>query len=63
MTPKEKADFLIQMFDFNGYVLNETNLETSKSFASKSITLIIEEIDNQYQVNYWYEVLKEIEKL
>jgi len=60
MTPKEKADFLIQMFEFNDYVLNETNLKTSKSFASKAITLIIEEIDNQYQVNYWEEVKQEI---
>jgi len=51
------------MFEFNDYVLNETNLKTSKSFASKAITLIIEEIDNQYQVNYWEQVKKEINNL
>jgi hypothetical protein len=63
MTLKEKASFLVQMFEFNGYALNQSSLEISKSFSEKAITLIIEEIDNQYQVNYWYEVLNEIEKL
>jgi hypothetical protein len=63
MTPKEKAEEMIKIFDFNGYVLNESNLETSKNFANKACMYIIQEIDNQYQVNFWYEVIKEIEKL
>lgn len=64
MTPKEKAIELVEIeFDFNGYVLNESNKETSKKMALRTIWLIIGEIDNIYQVNYWKEVEKEIEKL
>ena len=63
MTPKEKAQEMVMIFDFNGYVLNQSQLEVSKSFANKACTYVIEEIENQYQVNYWYEVIEEIKKL
>jgi hypothetical protein len=33
MTAKEKAEEMIRVFDFNGYVLNQSNLETSKEMA------------------------------
>ena len=35
MTPKEKAIEMVRIFDFNGYVLNQSELEVSKSFATK----------------------------
>ena len=63
MTPKEKAKEMVRIFDFNGYVLNQSELEVSKSFANKACTYVIEEVENQYQVNYWYEVIKEIQAL
>ena len=63
MKPKEKAQEMVRIFDFNGYVLNQSNLEVSKNFANKACTYIIEEIENQYQVNYWYEVIEEIKKI
>jgi hypothetical protein len=63
MTPKEKAQEMVRIFDFNGYVLNKSELEVSKSFANKACTYVIEEIENKYQVNYWYEVIEEIKKL
>ena len=64
MTPKEKAKELVEIeFDFNGYVLNESNKETSKRMALRAIWLIIAEIDNIYQINYWKEVEQEINKL
>ena len=63
MTPKEKAKEMIRVFDFNGYVLNQSNLETSKEMAIRACTYVIEEIENQYQVNYWYKVVEEIQAL
>jgi hypothetical protein len=63
MTAKEKAEELIRVFDFNGYVLNQSNLETSKEMAIRACSYVIEEIENQYQVNYWYQVIEEIKKL
>jgi hypothetical protein len=63
MTAKEKAEELIRVFDFNGYVLNQSNLETSKEMAIRACTYVIEEIENQYQVNYWYQVVEEIQAL
>ena len=62
MTAKEKAEEMIRVFDFNGYVLNQSNLEISKEMAIKACTYVIEEIENQYQVNYWYQVVEEIKK-
>jgi hypothetical protein len=56
MTPKEKAEEMVRIFDFNGYVLNQSNLETSKEIAMKACTYVIEEIENKYQVNYWCEI-------
>ena len=46
MKPKEKAQEMVRIFDFNGYVLNQSNLEVSKNFANKACTYIIEEIEN-----------------
>jgi hypothetical protein len=63
MKPKEKAEEMIRVFDFNGYVLNQSNLETSKEMAIRACTYVIEEIENQYQVNYWYQVVEEIQAL
>jgi hypothetical protein len=63
MTAKEKAEEMIRVFDFNGYVLNQSNLETSKEMAIRACTYVIEEIENQYQVNYWYQVVEEIQNL
>jgi hypothetical protein len=63
MTAKEKAEEMIRVFDFNGYVLNQSNLETSKEMAIRACTYVIEEIENQYQVNYWYQVVEEIQAL
>jgi len=63
MTAKEKAEELIRVFDFNGYVLNQSNLETSKEMAIRACTYVIEKIENQYQVNYWYQVIEEIKKI
>ena len=63
MTAKEKAEEMIRVFDFNGYVLNQSNLETSKEMAIRACTYVIEEIENQYQVNYWYQVVEEIKKI
>jgi hypothetical protein len=63
MKAKEKAEEMIRVFDFNGYVLNQSNLETSKEMAIRACTYVIEEIENQYQVNYWYKVVEEIQAL
>jgi hypothetical protein len=63
MTPKEKAEEMIRIFDFNGYTLAESELEVSKRFAITACSYVIQEIENIYQVNYWYKVIEEIEKL
>jgi prophage maintenance system killer protein len=64
ITPQEKAKDLVEYyFDFNGYSLNESQKETSKNIARKAVWLIIEEVDNIYQIKYWQDVDKEIEKL
>ena len=64
MTPKEKAIELVEFhFDFNGYCLNESNLETSKRFAIKCCQLIRSESENVYQIRYFDEVINQIEKL
>ena len=64
MTPQEKAVDLVEYyFDFNGYSLNESQKETSKKIARKAVWLIIEEVDNIYQIKYWQAVDKEIENL
>jgi hypothetical protein len=61
MTPKEKAEELLNVyFDFNGYCLNESNLETSKRFAINCCNLIRNESENFYQIRYYDEVIKEI---
>jgi len=63
ITATEKAEEMVRVFDFNGYVLNQSNLETSKEMAIRACTYVIEEIENQYQVNYWYQVVEEIQAL
>jgi hypothetical protein len=64
MTPKEKAKELVEFhFDFNGYSLNESNLEISKRFAIKCCELIRQESENFYQIKYFADVIEEIELL
>jgi hypothetical protein len=59
----DKAEEMVRVFDFNGYVLNQSNLEISKEMAIRACSYVIEEIENQYQVNYWYQVIEEIKKI
>ena len=64
MTPKEKAKELVEFhIDFNGYSLNESNLETSKRFAIKCCELIRQESENFYQIKYFADVIEEIQLL
>jgi len=65
MTPKEKAEELIDKF------LEFTAIGNFPSINAKECALIavdevlnnIELINNKYQINYWREVKQEIEKL
>lgn len=69
MTPKEKALELVEIkFDFNGYVMNETNKETSKKFAIKCVNEILIYLEyilglDKSDFEYWEQVKEEIEKL
>lgn len=63
MTPKEKAQLLYNMFEFNGYVLNESNHETTKKMALNCVEMIIMEIENIYQIQFFQQVKQEINNL
>lgn len=60
MTPKEKAQLLYNMFEFNGYVLNESNHETTKKFALQCAEMIRIESENIYQQQFFEQVKQEI---
>lgn len=63
MTPQEKAQLFYNMFDFNGYVLNENNHETTKRFALICAEMIRIESENIYQQQFFEQVKQEIEQL
>lgn len=63
ITPKEKAELFYNMFEFNGYVLNKSNHETTKNFALICAEMIRIESDNIYQEQFFEQVKQEIEKL
>ena len=53
MTPKEKAEELIIKFNFNGYVLNESNESQSIRFAINCADEIRIESENIYQIMFY----------
>lgn len=63
MTPKEKAELFYNMFEFNGYVLKESNHETTKKFALICVEMIRIESENIYQQQFFEQVKQEIENL
>lgn len=62
MTTKERAEELIITFDFNGYVLNESNKSTSIRFAIKCADEIRMESENIYQIMFYADVIKELKE-
>ena len=62
MTPKEKAEELIIKFDFNGYLLNESNKSRSIRFAIDCANEIRMESENIYQIMFFRDVIKELEE-
>lgn len=61
MTPKDRAEELIIKFDFNGYVLDESNEATSIRFAIKCADEIRIESDNKYQYLFYERVIDYLE--
>jgi hypothetical protein len=57
---KETARLYYNTFEFNGYVLNESNKETQIKFATAAIELLLMELDFGYERMFWIEVVKEI---
>lgn len=58
---KDTARIYFNTFEFNGYVLNESNKETQIKFAKAAIELLLMELDFGYERMFWIEVKKEIE--
>jgi hypothetical protein len=61
MTPEERAEELIIKFDFNGYVLYESNEATTIKFAIKCADEIRIETDNKYQYMFYQRVIDYLE--
>jgi len=57
---KDTADLYFNTFEFNGYVLNESNKETQIKFAVDAINLLLMDVDCYLTRMFWIEVIKKI---